>query len=102
LFDAEVNASNIIQNGRVEQNNILQKAESEKKNILAAAETEAVKVKEMANEKLQNAEKEGFSMGQKEIEKNLSSILKSLSLKAFDGKLSPEINNEFIQKVFSR
>jgi F-type H+-transporting ATPase subunit b len=99
LLNAEVKSENILQNARGEQNKILSLAEEKSKSIIEKSEVEAGKVKEEANLKLKNAEKDGFASGVKDIEEKLPNFLKMLSSKAFDGKITPEINNEFIKNI---
>jgi F0F1-type ATP synthase membrane subunit b/b' len=101
LLDAEVSSSNIIQNARAEQNSILSEAENKKKEIIKNGEVEADKIKVLANQKFEVASENGYKDGAKTLEAKLPDILKSLSLKAFDGKITSELNNEFIQKILS-
>ncbi len=99
LLNAEVNSENILQKARLEQNKILSLADEKGKILVSESESKANEMNQKANEKFKNSEKAGFENGLKEMEDKLPDFLKMLSNKAFDGKITTEINNQFIQKL---
>jgi F0F1-type ATP synthase membrane subunit b/b' len=99
LLNAEVKSENILQNARIEQSKILSLAEEKGKNIIFESEVKAGEINQKANDKFQNSEKLGFESGLKNFEEMTPSFLKTLAIKAFEGKITPEINNAFIKKI---
>lgn len=101
LEDSKNEAKNIISQGEKEKQEILKQAEINKQEKLNSAENKALEILKEANLKSETLQKESYLKSGEIFLQDLPKILQAISEKAFDGKITPEIQKNFVEKVFS-
>lgn len=101
LEEAESEKAAIISETQKEKKEIIMQAEQQKKTVLVNADIEAKQIVSDSKIEGEKIKKDSFEKGSVELEDKIGSILQTISNKAFNGKVSPEINNEFVKQVFS-
>ena len=98
---AKTDSKNIVQNANQERKNILEKGEMEGRNIVADFSSKAQNILEDANKISQSAKEDGYKEGGEILVKNLPSLLTAISTKAFSGKVTSEVNNNFLENILA-
>ncbi len=102
LDSAKTDSKNIIHDANMERKRILEKTEVEGKSMMAEFGAKAQSVLEDANKIRKSSEEKGYAEGGDIFLKKLPSFLTAISTSAFAGKITPEINNEFIANILQK
>lgn len=100
LKESEAEKANILKSAEIEKKGILAESESIKKNILAKGEADAREIISASKTEGEKIKADSYEKGASELESKIGDILQMISQKAFAGKVSAEVNNEFVKNIF--
>lgn len=104
-------ADKIVENANLESQKIAKlanqkaeeifvKAETSAKDIVTTANTKASEIVQLAEKEKTSAKEKGMKEAENILSKDISKILSKISANAFGDKISADVNNDFISKVF--
>lgn len=90
----------MLRSAKVKSQDNISNSESSAKNILNEASTKSAEIIRLANLERESSKDKGLKEAETLLSKDISRILTQISEKAFSGKVSADVNSDFVSNVF--
>jgi F0F1-type ATP synthase membrane subunit b/b' len=100
VIDSKKEAENVLRSAKVKSQDNISNSESSAKNILNEASTKSAEIIRLANLERESSKDKGLKEAETLLSKDISRILTQISEKAFSGKVSADVNSDFVSNVF--
>lgn len=100
LDDAKKASQEIVKSANVKAQDVFLKAENNSKEIISNANEKANEIILSASREKEDAKEKGLRDAENILLKDMPNILAKVSANAFSQKINPDINKDFISKVF--
>jgi F-type H+-transporting ATPase subunit b len=98
---ANAEAKDIHRTANLKSQDIISNSETNAKNIISQANEKKSEIIKDAEDIKEQAKETGMKEAENILQRDISKILTKISDKAFSGKVTGEVNNDFISKVFN-